>query len=106
MTPRSKSPRIGDRVTLSSKLTELQNSRDQIDPSVDIDRAAGDPPGKRRRQIRAGGADIHDVDEFSERGLLCGFVQQELEILQTGRGPRLERTRRNRVNPIPCGPSS
>ena len=77
------------------------NSRHQIDPSIDIDRAAGDAPGERRREIGAGGADIHDIDQFAERRLVRRFVQQKLEIFQARRRAGLQRPRRNRMDPYP-----
>ena len=86
---RSKPLRVGNRVTLSSKSTDLQNSRNQIDSSVDIDRPAGDPFRQRSRQIGAGEADVHDVDKLSYRRPLLGLVQQQLEILQPGSRARL-----------------
>src|SRR5580704_2099349 len=66
---RSKSLRGGDRVTPSRKPADLQNSPYQVDPAVDIDRAPSDSLGERRRQIGAGEADVHDVDQFSDRRL-------------------------------------
>ena len=81
--------RVSDRVTLSRKSADLQKSRDQIDPSVDIDCAAGDPLRQRRREIGAGEADVHDVDKLAYRRPLLGLVQQQLEILQPRSRARL-----------------
>ena len=59
-----------------------RNSRDEIDSAVNVDRAASNASCERRRQIRAGVADVHDVDQLPERRLVGGFVQHQLEILQ------------------------
>src|SRR3954451_23208927 len=73
-------------------------SGDNICPSVDIDGTAGDPAGKWRRQIRAGEADIHDVDQLANRSLLRSLVQQQLEVLQARGRPGLQGAGRNGVH--------
>src|SRR5689334_19813954 len=38
-----------------------------VDAAVDVDRLSAHAPGIRRRQVGAGIADVHDVDELAER---------------------------------------
>src|SRR3954453_11693095 len=73
-------------------------SGDDICPSIDIDGATRDPAGKWRRQIRAGEADIHDIDQLADRSLLRSLVQQQLEILQARGRPSLQGAWRNGVH--------
>jgi len=78
----------GDCVRRSGRSAHVR-SRNQIDSSVDINRAAGDPLRQRSRQIGAGEADVHDVDKLPYRRPLLGLVQQQLEILQPRSRARL-----------------
>jgi hypothetical protein len=55
---------------------------DDIRSAIDVDRAAGDTSGQRRREVGAGEADIHDIDKLAERRLLSRLIEQMLEILQ------------------------
>ena len=66
--------------------------------AVDVQRLAGQPPRVRRREERAGEADVHDVDQFADRRALRGLVEQQVEVLEAGRGARLERPRRDGVH--------
>ena len=74
------------------------HSRDDVCAAVDVDRAAGDPPGVVAREIGTGGADIVDVDQFMQRRALDGVVEQALEVLDARRRARLERAGRNGVD--------
>src|SRR4051812_17209981 len=76
----------------------MVRSGDDIRPSVDINGTARDAAGKRRGQIRASEADIHDVDQLAHRRLLRGLVQQQLEILQPRQRPCLQGAGRNRMH--------
>src|SRR5579871_992107 len=79
--------------------SRLSSSGDEVGAAVDIDEFAGHAPGEGRREIGAGIAYVHDVDELAKRRLVGSLVKHELEILQARRGPSLERARRDRVHP-------
>ena len=51
----------------SRESLKIPPSRHQIDPSIHINRAAHDVPRKRRCEIGAGSADIHNADSPGRR---------------------------------------
>jgi hypothetical protein len=66
--------------------------------AVDVDCSARHPPSERRREIGAGPADIHDVDEFAQRRLVGGVVEQQFEGLDARGGACLQRSGRDGVD--------
>ena len=69
-----------------------------VNAPVHVNRRAGYAPRERRREIGAREADVHDIHQLAERRALHRFVEQQLEVLEPGRGARLERPRRDRVH--------
>src|SRR4029077_11411529 len=73
-------------------------SGDYVGAAVDIDGAAGDAMGERRRQVGAGVPHVHDVDELAQWRLLRRLVQKQLEILEARGRASLERPGRDGVH--------
>src|SRR6516165_10863152 len=73
-------------------------SGDDIGASIDIDGPPRDPPRDVAREVSAGEAHIHDVDQLAERSLLGGLVEHQVEVLQSGGRAGLERSRRDGVD--------
>src|SRR5437867_7547910 len=75
-------------------------------PAVDVQGLAADPPRIRRGQVGAREADVHDVDELAEGRAFRRLGEQQVEVLETGGGPCLERPRgRSRGRGCPEGPA-
>jgi immune inhibitor A len=79
--------------------TAASSSGHDVHAAVDVQRLARHPPCVRRREKRAGVAHVHDVDQLADRGALRGLVEEQVEILQAGCSPGLERPGRNGVHP-------
>src|SRR3954451_1772314 len=73
--------------------------RHDIHTAVDVERLPGQTAGVRSREIGAGVADIHRINELAQRGALRRFVEQQLEILEPRSGTRLQRPRRDGMHP-------
>src|SRR5215203_2477756 len=74
-------------------------SGDDVGAPVDIDGAARDTPREWRGEIGAGEADIHDVGQLAERRMRRRLDEQEIEVLEAGRGAGLQRAGRKGVDP-------
>ena len=59
----------------------LSRLRHDAEPPVDIGRGAGQPPGKRRREIGSREADIVDIDQFADRRTFESFGKKDVEVL-------------------------
>ena len=79
-------------------MTHDLRSGDEVGAAVDVDESACHAPRERRRQVDAGMADVHDVDQLSEGRLVRGLVEEQLEVLDARRRPCLQRTRRDGVD--------
>src|SRR5207247_6412898 len=66
-------------------------------PAVDVQGLAADPPRIRRGQVGGREADVHDVDELAEGRAFRRLGEQQVEVLETGGGPR-----RWDVGPLGC----
>jgi Enoyl-(Acyl carrier protein) reductase len=76
-------------------------SGDDIRPTINEDRAAGDTLGQRRCKVGAREADIHNIDELAERRFLRRFIEQKFEVLQPRRCACLQRPRGNGMHAYP-----
>lgn len=74
--------------------------------AVDVDEAAGDATGEGRRQIGAGVAYVHDVDQFPEGRLVSGFVQQESKSFRPDAARVFNGPGEMACTRMPRGPSS
>ena len=61
-----------------------QRLRSNIRPAIHVDGPAGDAASVWSSQIRTGEADVHDVDQLSQRRAFFGVGEESIEIFQAG----------------------
>ena len=77
-----------------------------IEAAIDIQWFTRNPPRVGRGEKRAGEADVHDVDQLAERRALGSLVEGQVEVIEAGGRPRLERPGDIGCTRMPFGPSS
>jgi hypothetical protein len=56
--------------------------RHDVQSGVNGDRAPGDPPGVRGRQVGRSSADIEDVHQLADGSPLASLVEEQIKVLQ------------------------
>ena len=82
---------------MKSKL-RAPNSFHDVHAAIHANGVAGQAPGVGSAE-GTGAADVHDVRQFAERRPPYRLIEQEIEVFQSRCRPRLERPRRDGMNP-------
>ena len=75
-----------------------------FNPASTYSRASRDPPGVGGRQVSRCHADVVDVHQLADRGPVRGLVEEQIEVLQAARRPRLDGAGRNGMHADALGP--